>query len=234
MRRAAIVLATALAVLVLAPWRRPARADAVEATAQAHVDRGVAAFEARLYEVATREFAAAVALVPARANPHRWLGLTRLQLGDCAGAVPELAAFLARAAPDDPRVAEALRLQDECRRTGTLVVTTRPGGATVRLDGGAIVGTTPYLGRATPVGAHLLELAHDGYVAETRSVVVPAAATLTVDVTLRSPRATSRRWWIVGAAVVGAALVTGAVLVLTHDGTATLPPVRCDGAGACT
>jgi hypothetical protein len=230
MRLAAIVTVGAL----LASSANGVHAEDPERAAQARLDRGVAAYEAHDYPRAAIEFAAAAALVPDRANPHRWLGLTRLQLGDCAGAVPELDAFLTRAAADDPRVAEVVRLREECRRTGMLAVASSPPGAAVRLDGGAVLGLTPYRGPSTPVGAHLLAVEKDGYQPATRSVIVPAADTLTVDLHLAPRASSSSRWWVWAALGVGAVIVTGAALALRHDGTSTLPPVRCDGAGMCT
>lgn len=109
------MLAVAVALLALAPVRA-ARADDVEARALEHLDRGVAAFQAGEYTRAHREFQAARALVPDRANPYRWLALTEMQLGDCARAVPNIAEFERRVAAEDPRLAELVRLRVLCER----------------------------------------------------------------------------------------------------------------------
>lgn len=110
MRHAVVLLLFALAV--------PARADeqADEAAALEAIDRGVAAFHAREYTRAHREFEAAHKLAPDRANPYRWLALTEMQLGDCASAVPNITEFERRVAADDARLAELVRLRVLCER----------------------------------------------------------------------------------------------------------------------
>jgi hypothetical protein len=107
------VVAAALSLLVLVG---AARAEEAEDAALRHIDRGVAAFHAGEYTRAHLEFEAAQGLVPARANPYRWLALTEMQLGDCARAVGNIAAFEQRVAAEDPRLAELVRLRVLCVR----------------------------------------------------------------------------------------------------------------------
>lgn len=93
----------------------PARADDVEAAAQVHLDRGIAAYGAADYATAQAEFASASALVPQKANPFRWLALTEIQLGDCMLAAADVDSFVARVPADDGRVPELERARDACR-----------------------------------------------------------------------------------------------------------------------
>ena len=68
--------------------------------------------------------------------------------------------------------------------TGTLRVQSTPSGASVRLDGALIGGTTPLeISSVTPV-AHTVQISRSGYVTETRTATVSAGLTTTVDVTL--------------------------------------------------
>jgi hypothetical protein len=93
-----------------------ADADPAEDAALLHLDRGVAAFDAKDFATALKEFTAANELVPDKANPYRWLALTEIQLGDCASALPHIQTFLAKVPPTDARVAEMTRWRAFCRR----------------------------------------------------------------------------------------------------------------------
>src|SRR5262245_26310500 len=104
MRAAAAIIAVLAAAAASRP--APARADAVEDAARVHLDRGVAAFRAGDYALALRELTAASELVPDAPNPHRWLALTEVQLGDCRSALGHIEGFLSRVPADDPRTAE--------------------------------------------------------------------------------------------------------------------------------
>lgn len=109
-----VVIAVVMALTSAARADDTGRDD--EAAALEHIDRGVAAFHAREYTRAHREFEAAQQLVPDRANPYRWLALTDMQLGDCASAVPNIAEFERRVPAEDPRLAELVRLRVLCER----------------------------------------------------------------------------------------------------------------------
>ena len=115
----ALVAATAvLALLGAAPAH--AVEDRDDAALQ-HLDTGVAAYRAGDYATARREFEAAQHLVPDKANPYRWLGLTYVQLGDCTHALLAFETFLQRVPPDDERVAEVTRARDGCQRAPSAV-----------------------------------------------------------------------------------------------------------------
>jgi hypothetical protein len=97
-----------------------------EDAALVHLDTGIAAFDAKDFTTALREFTAAHELVPEKANPYRWLALTEIQLGDCKTAVKHVDAFVARVPASDVRVAEMTRWRDFCAR-GELQVTGTQG-----------------------------------------------------------------------------------------------------------
>lgn len=103
------------------------RADPAEDQALAHLDRGIAAFEAKDFRTARREFTQAHELVPDKANPYRWLALAEIQLGDCPAALPHITGFLARVPTTDSRVAEMTRWRDFCVRETTPQVTGTQG-----------------------------------------------------------------------------------------------------------
>jgi hypothetical protein len=92
----------------------PARADDVLEAAKVHLDRGIAAFDAKDYVRARHELAEARDLAPEKPNPYRWLALTDVQLGNCPEALLEIDAFLARVTATDPRRAELERLRRLC------------------------------------------------------------------------------------------------------------------------
>lgn len=106
------VVATILVLLVTA---RVARGDAEEDAAQVHLDRGIAAFDAKDFTTARHELQAATELAPHKPNPYRWLALAEVQLGDCEHAVVDIDAFIARVPTGDPRIAELARLRELCQ-----------------------------------------------------------------------------------------------------------------------
>jgi len=109
------LLLAAMAVALL--WSAPARAvEDRDDAALRRLDTGVAAYRAGDYAAALREFEAARRLVPDKANPYRWLGLTYVQLGDCTQALLAFETFLQRVPPDDERVAEVTQQRDACER----------------------------------------------------------------------------------------------------------------------
>lgn len=208
----------------------PARADAVEDAAQVHLDRGIAAFEKGDFLAAHREISAANGLVPTKPNPYRWLALVEVQLGDCAKALANIEAFLARVAEDDTRRAEMLRLRDLCSRTGTLAIRTTPDRAQLRIDG-AHVGVAPYRSGAFAIGKHTIVAEAPGYDTLSRSLVVTAGGNHDVHLTLKRPgTAGGRASWVVPV-IIGAAIVaTGAIVLATRggDGDSELPGITCD------
>lgn len=122
-------LATILAAVAVAV--APARADDVEAAAQVHLDRGIAAFGAGDLALAKKELLTAVELVPHKPNPYRWLALAEIQDGDCAHAKLDVESFLARVPPDDERIPELLRARDACKQKGVPQIVPRAEPAPV-------------------------------------------------------------------------------------------------------
>ena len=108
----ALIVVIAIAVVLTSS----VSADPTEDAALVHLDRGIAAFNAKDFHRALRELTAAHELVPDRANPYRWLALTEIQLGDCVSALGHIEGFLARVPADDPRVAEMTRWRAFCRK----------------------------------------------------------------------------------------------------------------------
>lgn len=225
MRAVVVTIAVALAPVA-------ARADAVEEAARVHLDRGIAAFQAGDFTRAHRELAAAHDLAPDRANPYRWLALTEIQLGDCASALVNLEAFLTRVGPDDPRVAEMVRLRELCQRTGALRITSVPPSATLRIDG-AVVGTTPYVSLSMRAGSHDVIADKRGYHEAKRTVVVDGGSDIALELTLPPVRASiTKQWWFWTAVGVVALGVTGAVIYAASDDDPTvLPPIHCNALG---
>lgn len=230
---AAFHFAPVLAALaVLGTSGAPARADAVEDAARVHLDRGIAAFRARDYTRARRELTTASELVPDKPNPHRWLALTEMQLGDCRAALVHIEGFLSRVPEDDERVPELVRLRELCQRTGALRVESTPPSASLRLDG-AIVGATPYRALSLHAGPHVLVAEKPGFASQSREIVVAAGGELDISFKLSPVRTpVTRRWWF-WAAVGGVALTaTAAVVYATSDRDPTpLPPIDCDPSG---
>ncbi|MCW5803425.1 MAG: PEGA domain-containing protein [Deltaproteobacteria bacterium] len=213
---------------------RTASADtAEEDAARVHLNRGVAAFERGDYVAAHAEIEAANKLVPAKANPYRWLALTEVQLGDCARARGNIETFLERVAAADPRRAEMLRLRELCSRTGSLAIRTTPPNAQLRIDR-AHVGTAPYRSGSFAVGDHTVAAEAPGYRPLSRAFAITAGGAVDLHLELSRPRTPiTRRWWFVPALVGVAAAVTGAIAVFARDDRATLfPGVTC-GASGC-
>jgi hypothetical protein len=119
-------LATILAAVAVALASAPAHADDVEAAAQVHLDRGIAAYGAGDLALAKKELLAAVDLVPHKPNPYRWRALAAIQDGDCAHAKLDVDSFLARVAADDPRIPELVRARDACKQKGVPQIVPRP------------------------------------------------------------------------------------------------------------
>lgn len=102
---------------IVVALRFQAYAGPTEDAALLHLDRGIAAFEAKDFKTAARELTIAHDLAPTKANPYRWLALTEIQLGDCVAATGHIEGFLARVTPDDPRIPEMTRWREFCRRS---------------------------------------------------------------------------------------------------------------------
>jgi hypothetical protein len=82
-----------------------------------HLDRGIAAFDAKDFATAHHELSIAHELAPTKANPYRWLALTEIQLGDCVSALPHIDGFLSRVPAGDARIPEMTRWREFCTRS---------------------------------------------------------------------------------------------------------------------
>ncbi|HUH02743.1 MAG TPA: PEGA domain-containing protein [Kofleriaceae bacterium] len=226
--------ALVVAMMVAALAGSSAAAPAPDhAAALAELQRGVAAFRAGDYAGALPAFEAAQRLAPDKPNPYRWLALTRVQLGDCPGALVDIEGFLARVPPDEPRVPELVRLRELCQQTGTLRVDSTPPNAALRIDG-AQVGTTPYTSLSMRAGTHTVDASKPGFEAQSRSVSITAGGEHELHFPLaRTGRPLVRRWWFWTAVVgVTAAAAAGLAVALSGDDRATmLPPIECSPAG---
>jgi hypothetical protein len=208
-----------------------ARAD--PAAALAHLERGVAAYRAGDFAHARVELTAAQRLAPDRPNPYRWLAMTEVELGDCRSALVHVESFLSRVPAADPRVAELLAVRRRCTATGTLHVESVPGGATVRIDGGAPIATTPTPMLSLRAGTHRLTIEKPGYRSQSETLEVrgPGVTYARYALVAERDRPLYRRWWFWAA--VGAVAITtaGVTYGLTRDDNALLPPVTCDATG---
>lgn len=226
--------AVVIAVVGAAATGGAAHADD-EATALAHLQRGVEAFEAGEFQAALRELTAAHQLAPDKPNPYRWLALTQVQLGDCRGALVNIEGFLTRVPPDEPRAGELIRLRALCQQVGVLHVDATPARVSLRIDG-ADVGETPFHALSMRAGEHTLVAERAGYRRVTRAITLPAGGELTVHLHLAeaSPPVT-KRWWFWPAVAGGAIAVTAAIVWAARgDAPGELPPISCgdDGCAA--
>jgi hypothetical protein len=158
-----------------------------EAEAVKLIDEGVARFHANDLEGARAAFLRARELMPDKANPRRWLGMTYARLGQCREAVDELTLFIARVPESDARWAEAVAIRDRCvdelkPKFGALDVTSEPSGAQVVLDDerSAPVGTTPFHSDAVPIGNHVVYLRLADYAPASRGVTINQGGTVAV------------------------------------------------------
>lgn len=105
------------AIVAVGALRIRAFADETEDAALLHLDRGIAAFDAKDFATAQHELSIAHELAPAKANPYRWLALTEIQLGDCTSALPHIDGFLSRVDANDARIPEMTRWREFCRKS---------------------------------------------------------------------------------------------------------------------
>lgn len=113
---------------------------------------------------------------------------------------------------DGPPINLTMELAVE-QAKGKLLVTARPEGATIEIDGKA-VGSTRWDG---PVEAahHQISVKKSGYYTFTYDVDVPKGGERSVTANLNEDRDTSFVPWLIGSIVVGAAVVVGIVVLAT-------------------
>ncbi len=193
-------------VAIIIALQLNAYADPKEDEALRRLDRGIAAFDAKDFATAEREFTAAHDLVPDKANPYRWLALAEIQLGDCQSAVEHIEGFLARVPANDERVAEMTRWREFCRR--------QPPGPQPQGQG-----PQPPQGQQSQG-----QPSHDTQLTGTQNLGQPPVRSDEKPVY-------NRRWFwpVIGGAAV---IATGAIVFAATRGDETmLPPIQCNDAG---
>ena len=231
MRALVAIVVTACAVTAARADDTPEEQEAVR-----HLNLGVAAYKAGRFDEALRELAETERLAPDRANTHRWFAVVYARIGDCKSALAHVDGYMARVGEADRRLPEILELRDRCLGAATLFVRTTPDGASVRIDGGPVAGTTPYRALGVRGGSHVVAVDKPGYMSLSRSIMMPATGQLVLDLQLEAPAPPGHRrtrvwWYAAGAAAV--VTVAAVALVVTRDhGDNELPPIVCD-TGAC-
>lgn len=225
------VVCIALALQIL----QVAQIDAAPADPDAagHLERGIAAYRARAFDRAMEELLAANRQAPELVEPYRWIALTEAEIDDCASALLNVEAFLARVPGADPRVAELVALRERCQSTGSVAVESSPSGAAIRVDRGPVLGITPVSRLAMRVGRHTITVEKTGFEPASREVDVHAlAADRAWFVLAATPTpSVAQRWWFwvgVGVGVVG---LTALALEARHPGDPGFPAVTCTSAG---
>jgi len=236
MRRAVALVTACIAAQSPAALADDAGAPPDEQEAIRHLNLGIAAYKRGHDDEALAELAETERLAPDRVNTHRWFAIVLARRGDCAAALRHVDAFMAQASESDRRLPEILELRERCVGAGTLVVRSTPAGASISLDGGQLPGaTTPYRALGVRGGSHVVSVDLRGYQPAARTIAMPAAGELVLDLDLAPTpvrHTRSQRWWWVAGGAVAAVAVAGIVIVATRDGVNTLPPIVCD-AGAC-
>lgn len=111
------IVASAVAVGAMQHHAYAGDETRTEDAALVHLDRGIAAFDAKDFATAQHELSIAHELAPEKANPYRWLALTEIQIGDCTSALPHIDGFLSRVAANDARIPEMTRWREFCLRS---------------------------------------------------------------------------------------------------------------------
>jgi len=179
-------LLAALAVLA-APAAALAQADS-KAAARAHFESGVAAFNDRRFAEAAEEFEAAYRISPAFVVLYN-IGQVNVALGRSVEAVEAFQKYLEQGArnvsPQRRREVEA-ELRKQEARIGVLVVSAKPEGAEVRVDGKPLgKSPAPRVVRVS-AGRHTVEASLAGYTPQSREVT--ARGRESIDVALELDR----------------------------------------------
>lgn len=193
LRRAGIVCRQGMFVSVMlssaslmAIEGRAVSASNAKAEADAHFQKGVAAWKDRRFWEAAEEFEEAYRLSPAFQVLYN-IGRANVALGHSAEALDAFQKYLdaggSAISPERRREIEA-ELEKQRARVGGITVRTEPEGAEVRLDG-KLVGKTPFDGplRVT-MGAHTIEAQIDGRLPQNRDLNVDGGAEMQIDLKL--------------------------------------------------
>jgi serine/threonine protein kinase len=147
------------------PGAAPAAEPLPEASAPPPLAKPIEAATAKPAEDAAAKAAAPVAAKPAAPVAAKSVGTTP--------AKPAKTDVTRTAAAPGTKAASGAKATSRAKFEGSLVVASKPAGATVRLDGRA-VGTTPVTLQAVPAGAHAVRLELSGYEVWSSSVQVTA------------------------------------------------------------
>jgi hypothetical protein len=217
------------------PVDPPRPVDPADDSAPAYLERGIAAYRARDFERAVNELLRANQLAPQWPDPYHWLALAEAEIDDCRSAVINIDTFVSRVAAGDPRVAELVAVRERCQR-GQLSVDSTPAGATIRIDDGPVVGTTPAKRLAIRVGDRTVTVEKPGFEAQSRRITVGASGTDHASFVLTGApdKPVYRRGWFwvaIGAVAITAIGVTYATSGAGQHDDPRLPTVTCDATG---
>jgi len=168
-------------------FTREARAQSdARAEARSHFEKGVIAFDDRRYDEAAREFELAYTISPAFQVLYN-IGQVNVALERHVQAVRAFETYLRNgglAISPDRRAEVEAELERQRAFVGLLTIRVSPSGAELLLDGEP-VGKSPLNGPIVVApGSHLVESTSNGYVANRRTVLVAASATVSADVVL--------------------------------------------------
>lgn len=162
----------------------------VQRQAREHFDRGAAAFDARRFGEAAKEFQAAYDLTHSYQVLYN-IGQVAAALGQAVESVDALQAYLEQGGntvPNENRAIARAELERQRAQIGTISVRANPAGASVHIDG-KMVGKAPLtIPIRVTAGKHSVMLLLEGYEAQSRDLQVAAGAQSELDLTLQSNR----------------------------------------------
>lgn len=186
-------MAILLAALLTAASASAEVESDVQSQAREHFNRGAAAFDARRFGEAAKEFQAAYELTHSYQVLYN-IGQVAAALGQAVDSVDALQAYLdqgGNTVPEENRAIARAELERQRALIGTISVRANPAGASVHIDG-KLVGKTPLTDpvRVT-AGKHSVMVLLEGYEAQSRDLQVAAGAQSELDLTLQSNRSTA-------------------------------------------
>jgi len=146
--------------------------------------KGVAAYRAGQFSDAIDKLLDADRVMPNAAFSYN-IALAYQAMGDERSALRWLRGYLRQSTKKDEKAAEKVRvLEAELQAKGIQQVTvlSKPGGATLRIDG-SVLGLTPFTTEIVP-GSHYVTLTLDGYKTVQKSLELRPERSVDVDITL--------------------------------------------------
>jgi len=146
--------------------------------------KGVAAYRAGQFSDAIDKLLDADRVMPNAAFSYN-IALAYQAMGDERSALRWLRGYLRQSTKKDEKAAEKVRLLEaELQAKGLQQVTvlSKPGGATLRIDG-SVLGLTPFTTEIVP-GSHYVTLTLDGYKTVQKSLELRPERSVDVDITL--------------------------------------------------